>query len=757
MNVAPNILYEFGPFRIDPDRGLVLRDGQPLAITPKAFEVLLALVRRNHEVVSKDELMQAVWPDRVVEEANLSQCIFVLRKLLGDTHDTRRYIVTLPGQGYRFAEQVRTVAPDEPESKEPGPSQAPAGIADAAVEPPAESGARPSARKWALAAIGALIIVVVLLGAGYFIHRHMSPVQESATSIPAKSIAVLPFENLSNDKNNAYFVAGMQDLILTRLADIGDLKVVARTATENYGSHPDDLKAIAQRLGVTTLLEGSVQKAGNEVLINVQLIDASTGSHIWAQSYQRTLDNIFGVEGEVATKVAGALDAKLTTAETEAVTRVATHNPQAYDDYLRGNYFDNQANQGAWMSFIPRAIAAYQKAVAEDPTYAAAWAGLSNARSDAYFGGLDRSEANMRAAAAAAQRALALDPKSADAHLAMSGVERFLDHDLVASRDQARQAAELQPNDAGAWTDLAIESDNIDDENMARKALKRAIALDPTASFPEYYLGVMRANRGDYTGGRQAVERALAIDPQNARAYVLLTRIDVAQDGDVAAATRVLDNMAPGTPLNAEVAQLRIQLLLYRRDFGAARALAAKYADEFTSGEAAVLIAMCRANVEWLAGKQDAARAIYRKTIQPLTTEPGFDDSVPAHLQLGLAYARLGEGEAALKQNQTAAALVRKSHHVNWGDQVRRLNLAKIQLALGNAQAAIDVLARFFAQYGSSTWLSPSILRLDPTLDPVRHDPRFRALLKKYASYKPAVIPVARRSQSDTPPGADTP
>jgi TolB-like protein len=163
-----------------------------------------------------------------------------------------------------------------------------------------------------------------------------------AQAIPAKSIAVLPFENLSTDKGNAYFADGMQDLVLTKLADIGDLKVISRTSTEKYKSHPDDLKTIGQQLGVATILEGSVQKAGNQVLINLQLIDARSDGHLWAQSYQRDLTNIFGVEGEVAEKVATALKAKLTPVESARVANVPTTNAAALDAFLQGKYYEDR-------------------------------------------------------------------------------------------------------------------------------------------------------------------------------------------------------------------------------------------------------------------------------------------------------------------------------------------------------------------------------------------------------------------------------
>jgi len=185
-----------------------------------------------------------------------------------------------------------------------------------------------------------VVVIGGLLSIGlFFLGRYTARNSSSASSseLPSKSIAVLPFENLSEDKANEYFASGMHDMILTKLAAIGDLKVISRTSTEKYASHPGDLKTIARQLGVATILEGSVQKSGNSMLINVQLIDAASDNHLWAEAYPRTLDNIFGVEGEVAQKVADALKAKLTPTESASVASVPTHNPEAYDLYLRAN------------------------------------------------------------------------------------------------------------------------------------------------------------------------------------------------------------------------------------------------------------------------------------------------------------------------------------------------------------------------------------------------------------------------------------
>src|SRR6185437_13593548 len=269
---------------------------------------------------------------------------------------------------------------------------------------------RAIARRLNAVIIAVLLIAVALLGWRLLVVQHgetlagkagpaspggavaaKSPVAANpgvARPIPPKSIAVLPFDNLSNDKNNEYFVAGMEDLILTKLAGIGDLKVISRTSTEKYKSHPVDLKDISRQLGVATFLEGSVQKQGKEVLINVQLIDASSESHIWAQSYTRTLDNIFGVEGEVAEKISAALNTKLSPGESASLAAVPTTNPVAYDLYFRAEYQADQAFVNYDTSRWKTAIPLYRQAVSNDPGFALAWARLSYSESLlAWYGG----------------------------------------------------------------------------------------------------------------------------------------------------------------------------------------------------------------------------------------------------------------------------------------------------------------------------------------------------------------------------------
>src|SRR5439155_18970178 len=241
--------------------------------------------------------------------------------------------------------------------------------------------------------------------------------QTESVKVPAKSIAVMPFENRSEDKANAYFAAGIQDEILTLLSKIADLKVISRTSTQRYQSKPGNLSEIAKQLGVANILEGSVQKAADRVRVNVQLINAQTDSHLWAETYDRKLTDIFGVESEIAKRIAESLRAKLTGREEQTLAVKPTNNPEAYDAYLRGLAFE--ARNGAWIDLLMKAIGFYEQAVQLDPKFALAWARLSRADALLYYRNA-RSGDNVRdAAKKALENAQKLEPNSPETLLAL--------------------------------------------------------------------------------------------------------------------------------------------------------------------------------------------------------------------------------------------------------------------------------------------------------------------------------------------------
>ena len=555
--------------------------------------------------------------------------------------------------------------------------------------------------------------------------------------ILAKSIAVLPFENLSADKSNAYFADGMQDLILTKLADIGDLKVISRTSTESYGSHPGNLEVIAQQLGVATILEGSVQKAGNQVLINVQLIDAKTDSHIWAQSYQRTLDNIFGVEGEVAQKVADALKAELTPAESARVAKVPTTNAAAYDAYLRGEYYRVK-------SIAPNnlEIAAkyYRLAVAQDPKFALAWARLSHALSsigrepDA---DLDPAEAKPAAieAKTALDHAMALAPDLTEASLAQGWYFDYVQKDQARALVAFEAAVSKQPNDAEALVAVGVVYAHRGQWWKALGYLQKAnsIAPDDTNLLPELVTAYEALHR--YPEAIRTAQRLVALDPAGDGLIALTNAYELG--GDLKSAVSVIDAAPASVRNNPYLAYTLVNLKRLQGDYAAAKQILAELKPG--NGLPLSLIEFQRGRNDESAGNTMGARKHYLHTESLLEADlkrhPDFTgDRIGLSWILpsldkpheALAQMKLAEQEDLSKKLTDPFKIVRS-------DQA---NMAWLQARLGNADAAVKLLDQLLA-LPTGNIVSVAELKQNPIWDPIRKDPRFQALLKKYSTPEP--------------------
>ncbi len=386
------------------------------------------------------------------------------------------------------------------------------------------------------------IIAVLLLVIGILLFQRFRPsVSPAVSSAPEKSIAVLPFENLSEDKANAYFAEGIQNEILTRLATVRDLKVISRTSTAKYQSKPDNLKTVAQELGVSTVLEGAVQKAGDKVRVNVQLIDARADTHLWGKSYDRDLKDVLGVESEVSQEIAEALQANLSPSESHALASAGTHDTEAYDLFLRGEYELRQAESNPAADAYDRADAFYRQALAQDPNFAEAAAELARSRLSRHWNLSSLARAELEEAKAIIDRALTLAPNSPEAHFALGLFFYWGHRQYEPALTEFNRAMELQPNNALARQYCANVYRRRGEWERSLPDSQRAQELDPRDAWNPIGIALTYTALRQWKDAERAELRALAIDPHNAAAaaYLLFCRLN--STGEVDSARRSLD------------------------------------------------------------------------------------------------------------------------------------------------------------------------------------------------------------------------
>lgn len=381
-----------------------------------------------------------------------------------------------------------------------------------------------------------------------------------AAPVPEKSIAVLPFENLSDEKANGYFASGIQDEILTRLARIGALKVISRTSTMHFTSAPENLPQIAHQLGVANILEGSVQKAGDAVHINVQLIRAATDEHLWADSYNRKLDDIFTVEGEVAQTIAERLKATLTGAEEAQVNAMPTRNPAAYDAYLRGLDWERRA---FGPEQLKEASSYFAQATQLDPDFSAAWSHGSDADGLLYFQAIDRSEARLEAARRGADNAMRLAPESSDAWLAKGW---FLYHteDFTGAEAAFAEAVRRAPNSPDIISAKGYLERRLGNYSASIQLLERSLDRDPQNVTNLSSLGETLDFIGRHNEARIWIDRALTVRPKDP-AVLTLKGSSYLSEGKLDSAGSIFDPL----PLQTDATSFNAQMtyLAYRRRF----------------------------------------------------------------------------------------------------------------------------------------------------------------------------------------------
>jgi len=541
-----------------------------------------------------------------------------------------------------------------------------------------------------------------------------------------KSIAVLPFENRSEDKSNAYFTEGVQDEILTRLAKIGALKVISRNSTQQYAARPGNLSEIARQLGVVSILEGSVQKAGDQVYINVQLIRAATDEHLWAESYNRKLENIFGVEGEVATAVAEALKAKLTGAEQQALEQKPTNNAEAYDAYLRGLAYSLRPEY--FEADNLNAIKHFSDAVKLDPKFALAWAWLAHANALGYFNQIGADfQALGEEAKRAADQAIALKPDLAESCLAQGYSYYYGQRDYGSAIAWFEKARNLSPKNSQIPQALALVCRRLGEWQRSLDYFRQATQLDPRdaallSSEAETFFMLRQ-----YPAALKVCDQILDILPDNSTALAIKVQVYQAQ-GNLAAAAALLSGLSPHA--GQKLFSVQTNQWAYERRYteGIAGLQAAAARPDLATTEYDKIF--IESNLAWfqqLAGEATAACSTWqhvRTGMEALRRNKGEEFGF---LELASASIALGDTATAFTIVERAAAIFSKDAMATAVVLVRR---ARVAVQAGERDLAIRQLA-ISAQ--DPIGVSYGDLKLNPLWDPLRGDPRFEKIVASLA------------------------
>jgi len=519
-------LYRFSSYEFEPRTGELRKHGIRIRFDGQPLAVLLMLLNRPGELVTREELQKKLWPaDTFVDfEHSLNAAVKRLRSVLNDSADTPRFIETVPRRGYRFIAPVEGAfaasAPDSTNQDAPSANEEAIEliVEKPAAEVPAPSGARAQWRTLWLASIACAFLVALLVGlnAGGLRQRLLG--RPDLGTI--RSLAVLPLENLSHDPEQEYFADGMTEALTTELAQISALKVISRTSVMQYKGTKKPLPQIAKELGVDAVVEGAVQRSGDKVGITVQLIQASD-RHLLAKSYERGLRDVLALQREIAHAITDEIKAKLTPQEQARLTTARPVNPEAHDAYLRGRYFQyKRTGEG-----LKRSVEYFEQSVAKDPASALAYSGLSDSYSIlGVLGYLSPQQASPKAEAAAV-KALAMDDTLAEAHTALAFVKTNYDWDFSTAEREFKRAIELNPGYPRAHSLYAAYLGGQGRIDEALAEIKRALELDPLSVYDNTNLGGYLYKARRYDQAIRQFQMTLEMDPNLLQAHRWLGQV----------------------------------------------------------------------------------------------------------------------------------------------------------------------------------------------------------------------------------------
>jgi len=578
------------------------------------------------------------------------------------------------------------------------------------------------------------IIMLVATGviasaiAGFFLLPRVS----SARKID-KSIAVLPFENLSNDKENAFFADGIQDDILTNLSKIGDIKVISRTSVMGYRGKAPNVREIGKALGVSTILEGSVRRSGNRIRLNVQLINTSNDEHIWAQDYDRDLTDVFAIQTDLAQKIANELRAKLSPSEKQQIERKPTENGEAYLAFVQAHNLQN-----AYEDFekLKQSEQLYERAIRLDPNFALALARYSQLESWIVHT-FDPTRERREKARALAEQALQLQPDLPEAHLAMGFSLYYGDNDFEAALKEFEIAQRGLPNEAEGYLALGAIQRRLGKWSESIASLEKAASLNPKDSWVLQNLAFNYQRIRDFDAANKTIDRGLQINPTGVGLWETKSKLAIAEKGDFSVAEKAFQTVKSMPMTNEEklrIAGGRADVFLLER----------KYKEGLREAESLPDDVLASIHPAALSGKyylvgfarkalqdETGARAAFLKAKELVAAQlKQSPDSADMHIQLARILAHLGEKDAAVAEARRATELLPESKDAFGGPDIAA-GVGEVHAILGDNGRAIEILDGLLSR---PSYVTVQGLKVNPVWDPLRNDPKFQALLNKYGA-----------------------